>query len=296
MNRDLPPEIELGTEQAEQSVISILMGYEFALDGIDLRPEHFSADYLRAIYAELIKQIADGKGVSILTLHERLSGTVTLDELQAIAQCHDHSAKPIKRLAEQIIERYKSRQLHALAGRMSMLAFDDSPIATRIDQAQAELSKLVTAEDADEWVDAHTGAMRHSALLERREAGADRGIETGLYDLDEMLDGGLQRGNLVVLGARPSMGKSAIALTIGLHIAKTYNVGFMSMEMSVSDVMDRQAAILGNASISFIKRPTKGLDYNKIVDGIELAKSLKFRVSDRSGLNILQVKSKARAL
>lgn len=286
----------LTTEAAEQAIISILIGYEYALDDIDIKPEHFSAPYTRQIFAELLQQIADGKGTSIFTLHEKLCDVVSLDELQAIAGCHEHSKRPLKRLCAQVIDRYQSRQLHALAGRLSTLAFEDTPIADRIDKAQAEIAKLVTKQDADEWTDSHTGAINHLALIELRESGVNNGISTGLYDLDEMLDGGLQRGNLVVIGARPSMGKSAIALSIGLHVAQNHHVGFLSMEMSVSDVMDRQTAILGELSISFIKRPSKGLDYAKLVNAVEAAKHLKFRISDKSGVNILQVRSKARAL
>lgn len=286
----------LTTEAAEQSIISILIGYEYAIDDIDIKPEHFSTDYLRAIFAELLLQIADGKGTSIFTLHEKLGNIVTIQELAAIAECHQHTNRPLKRLCAQVVDRYQSRQLHALAGRLSTLAFEDTPIADRIDKAQAEIAKLVTKQDADEWVDSHTGAMKHLELIDLRESGVNQGISTGLYDLDEMLDGGLQRGNLVVIGARPSMGKSAIALSIGLHVAQLHNVGFISMEMSVADLMDRQTAILGELSISFIKRPSKGLDYSKLVMAVEAAKHLKFRMSDKSGLNILQIRSKARAL
>jgi replicative DNA helicase len=61
-------------------------------------------------------------------------------------------------------------------------------------------------------------------------------------------------------------------------------------------VRDRQAAILSRAPIGAIKRPHKGLEYDRIVDGVERAKTLRWFVSDKSGLNIMQVRSKARAL
>ena len=58
-------------------------------------------------------------------------------------------------------------------------------------------------------------------------------------------------------------------MTVGLNVARDYCVGFLSMEMPHSDVRDRQAAILSRAAIGFIKRPAQGLDYDRIVDGVE---------------------------
>lgn len=288
----------LSSEQAEQSIISIILGWEPAVESIEfLRPEHFSKDYTRAIFAEILKQIEDGKGVDLLTLHEGVKSIISLQDLNAIAQSHDYTkGGGIVRLAHLVLDRSRARQLHAVSDVIAGLAFEQGPIAERVDRAQAALAGLETTEDSDEWVDAYSAALRHSEVLERRESGEDRGIVTGLHDLDEMLDGGMQRGNLIVVGARPSMGKTAIALTVALHAAESYPVGFLSMEMSESDIMDRQTAVLGRVSMSSIKRPKKGLDYARVVDAVELAKSRKFFFSDKGGLNILQVRSKARAL
>jgi replicative DNA helicase len=180
---------------------------------------------------------------------------------------------------------------------MSELAFEAGPVQERIDKAQAELSALCDEDRAgDDWVDAYTGAIKHLELLERREAGACSGMPTGLVDLDEMMDGGICRGNLTIVGARPAMGKTALGMTIGLHMAQRYSVGMLSMEMPHNDVRDRQAAILSMAPLGHIKRPSKGLEYERIVDGVERSKALKWFVSDQSGLTILQVRSKARGL
>lgn len=287
----------LSSEQAEQSIISIVLGWAPAIESVEfLRPEHFSRDYTRAIYAELLKQIADGNGVDVLTLHERLSHVISLPDLHAIAQSHDYGSGGIVRLAQMVVGRARARQLHSVSETIAGLAFEHGPISERIDRAQAALAGLEVFEDADDWTDGYSAAVRHSEVLERRESGADRGITTGLLELDEMLDGGMQRGNLIVVGARPSMGKTAIALTIALHAAETCPVGFLSMEMSEADIMDRQTAVLGRIPMSSIKRPKKGLDFSRVIDAVELAKTRKFYFSDKGGLNILQVRSKARAL
>lgn len=289
----------ISTDQIEAATLSILMGFPAAFDEVSdrLRPEHFQVDVYRSIYAELSRQMADGKGYDVMTLAQALDGVVSLQEIDEVSRSHDHSRRGLDRHVQTLIDAARSRQLHALSHKLAELAFESGPVQDRIDRAQAEVAKLDDASSrTDDWVDAHTAAIEHIGTLEAREAGAMHGIPTGLMDLDELLDGGVQRGNLVVIGARPAMGKTALAMTIGLSIARDYSVGLLSLEMPHADVRDRQAAILSRASISDIKRPKRGLDFQRIVDGVERAKTLRWHVSDQSGLNILQVRSKARAL
>lgn len=289
---------QLRSEQTEAAALSILINFPAAFDDVSdrLRPEHFTNDDNRAIYAELCSQMAAGKGVDTITLVEALDGVVPPDVLLGVSSYNDHSPRGIARHVQTLVDTFKARQLHGLSYKLAELAFDDGPIQDRIDKAQAEVAKLDDAEQTDDWVDAHTAAIKHLDLLDARQSGAIKGIATGLTDLDEMLHGGMYRGNLVVIGARPAMGKTALAMTVGLSVARDYCVGFLSMEMPHSDVRDRQAAILSRAAIGFIKRPAQGLDYDRIVDGVERAKTLRWFVSDKSGLNIMQVRSKARAL
>lgn len=300
MKTDAPAPLKyatLSSEEAEQFLLSMIYRHPYMLDKIEfLEPEHFSKDYTRVIFVELRRQLIDGKPVDLLSLRERTNNVVPLDELQDIVECANGYVVGAERLARTIVEKHSARKLQETAERITALAYEMGPINDRIDRAVSALSSLETTEDSDEWVDAYSAALRHTEVLERRESGEDRGITTGLLDLDEMLDGGMQPGNLVVLGARPSMGKTAIALTIALHVAQEHPVGFLSMEMSEADIMDRQTAVLGQLSMSAIKRPKKGLDFGQVLESVERAKTRKFFFSDKGGLNILQVRAKARAL
>lgn len=285
-------------EHIEAAALSILINFPAAFDDVSdrLRPEHFAVDAHRVIYAELCRQMAAGNGCDVMSIVDALQGVLEVSNVLQVASYNNHSARGIARHVQTLVDTFKARQLHGLSYKMAELAYDAGPVQDRIDQAQAEVAKLDDVEQSDDWVDAHTAAIKHLDLLEQRQDGKLKGMPTGLHDFDEMLDGGLSRGNLVVIGARPAMGKTALAMTIGLFMAQAQSVGFLSMEMPHSDVRDRQAAILSRASIGMIKRPHKGLEYDRIVDGVEKAKTLRWFVSDKSGLNIMQVRSRARAL
>jgi replicative DNA helicase len=284
------------TEVSEMSIVSILMNSPQAFDECEkLKPEHFVTDWLRSVYVEMKRQHSKGP-FDIITLSESLTDVVGLQDLNTLCQYHGYSSRAIEIHVKKLIDASKSRQLYKMGGMLHSLAFETSPIQERVDRVGLELAKLEDKEDFGEWISAHESAIKHLELIEQREAGINNGMASGLHDLDNMLDGGFQRGNLVVIGARPAMGKSALGLTVGLYMAQTYQVGFISMEMSRADIADRQAAILGSISISNIKQPKKGLQYDRLVDAVELSKSRNFYVVEQAGLTILQVKAKAKAL
>jgi len=85
---------------------------------------------------------------------------------------------------------------------------------------------------------------------------------------------------------------------VGLHMAQDYSVGMLSMEMPHRELRDRMTAMLGRVPLSTVIRPTKGdgLEWGRVLEGTDTAKRLNFRVSDQGGLNINQVRAKARNL
>lgn len=294
MKFENPETLMPSVETSEFSILSILMNSPQAFDECEkLKPEHFQTENLRALYVEMQSQHRKGP-FDLVTLSEALVFDVV--ELHKIQEYHGYSSRAIEIHVRKLIDASKSRQLYQMGGLLHTLAFETTPIQERVDQVSAELTKLEDKEDFGEWISAHESSIKHLELLEEREAGVNTGMATGLVSLDHLLDGGFQRGNLVVIGARPAMGKSALGLTIGLHMAQTMTVGFISMEMSRSDIADRQAAILGSISISSIKQPKKGLQYDRVVDAVEKSKQRRFFVVEQGGLNIMQVKSKSKAL
>lgn len=279
---------------SEQAVVSILLNFPAAMEECHaLTGEHFSSDLMRLIFEEIRRQ---QKAYDVVTIAQALGDSVEITELHKISTYNDHSPRGITRHVSDLIEAHKSRKLFQLGELAQELALEKSPVNGRVDQVSAALMALEDREDFGEWVSAHDAAMAHLELIEARAEGKNSGMPTGFNDLDELLDGGLQPGNFFVIGARPSMGKSALGLTIGLSMAERCCVGFISMEMSRSEISDRQAAILGSIGIGSIKRPSKGLQYDRIIESIEASQRRKFFVVEQGGLNIMQVKAKAKAL
>lgn len=286
--------------EAERGVLGALLLDNAAFDRVSdrLKPEHFYTEGNRAIYAEVSRQIAAGKPCDVVTVAAAMGGQTTLAHLNDLAQ-YVPSASAIKRYADLVIERHKSRALKAVSAEIAELAQDHTrTIDDRVEAATGQLAKLLDEAPRDDWVGAYEGMAQHTAVLEDRASGKNLGMPTGLDDLDDVLSGGLRPGSLVIIGARPSMGKTALGMTIGLHAAQTYSVGMLSMEMSRSDVNDRLIAMLGRVSLSSVLRPnrTPQLDWSRVTDGIEAARVRAFQVSDQSGLNIIQVRNKARNL
>lgn len=291
------PRPSIASTEAEHGLIGGLLLDNRAFDLIDenLKPEHFTTEFTREVFSEIARQITSGKLCDPVTVFYAMGQRVTLQTLNEMAQ-YMPSAASIRRYAGIVIERSKSRSLLSVSAEISGLAHDHSrSISDRIESAQGQLVKLMDEAPRDEWVSAFDGMVQHTQTLEDRSDGKVKAWPTGLVDIDDFLEGGLRPGELVIVGARPSMGKTALAMTIGLNMARDHVVAMLSMEMPHNELRDRQIAMLGGVSLSDVKRPNKkGLSWDRVSDGIDRAKQLNFYASDQGGLNINQVRSKAR--
>lgn len=284
---------------AEQAIVGGLMMENGLFDLADgLTADDFYVADHRAVYAVLASLMAAGKGADVVTVWEAMkdAGGIDLTYLNGLCQFQP-SAANFRRYVEIVRGHALSRRLMAAGDEIVTIACDaERAFDERLEQATALLNGLQAPEGRDEWVTAADGMVLHSKVLEDRAEGKRSAWPTGLDDLDEALDGGLIPGALYVLGARPSMGKTAMGMTIGLNMAKQRPVGMLSMEMSHSDLNDRITAMLSHVSMSMVKRPHKGLQWDRLIDGCERAKTLQWFASDESNLTINKVRVKARRL
>jgi replicative DNA helicase len=292
--------------ESESSVLGALLldnrGWQAVADV--LAADDFYRHEHRLIFTATAALLNGNKPADVFTVLDALEKTGGATEaggmgyLNSLAQCVA-GASNIRHHAGIVRERAILRKLIAASDGIATSAFntDGRPVEAVLEEAERAIFAIRQADaPRDEWIGAYEGMLAHSALLERRNAGELSAWPTGLADLDDYLEGGLRPGELVIVGARPSMGKTALGLTIGVHMAASRPVAMLSMEMSHMEVNDRLTAMLGNVSMSAVKRPNRGegLEWSRVLEGVEKAKQLRLRVSDQGGLTINQVRSKAR--
>lgn len=298
IERAIPHSIE-----HEQSVIGALLIDNDSIDRMgDLRAEHFYRGDHRAIFVQIVKMIESGIGADVITVYERMnaegraSDVGGLKYLNDLAQSTPSSAN-IARYAEIVRDRAQKRGLLSVAAEIqdSVGATPDSA-GVLIDRASAKLEALGEATIKREPKLAAQGLVDHISALERRSTGSDRVISTGLDDIDRQLNGGLRPGWLVILAARPGMGKTALALNIATHVAVEHSALFLSMEMPESEIHDRNIASLGRVPLDTVMQAPEDDNefWNRVTAATMKIKDLNLYIDDQAALRMLDVRSKAR--
>ena len=195
------------------------------------------------------------------------------------------------------------RRLIQSASEITNLAFtEEGEIETILDNAEQKLFNISQKHLKQNFVSIstvlHETFERIDLLHKDKDQGRLRGLPTGFFDLDKKL-GGLQKSDLIILAARPSMGKTSLALDImryvGVH-TKT-PVGIFSLEMSKDQLVDRLLA--AQTDIDFWKIRTGQLedaDFEKLQEGMGILADSPIFIDDAAGGNIMEIRTKARRL
>lgn len=294
MKRDALPREAPHSTEAEQSVIGALLVDNAALERLGdlLRPEDFyHADY-GAMFATLQALILAGKPADAITVYE--AGGHAVPDLYALAASVP-SAANAQRYAQIVHERALERRLFSLhdAAAQAVLA-GRGDVAAQVDKSVTELLKLLQAHHATEPHD--VGGLLGDWLdqLQQMAGGQSAAMGTGLADLDRITSGGIWPGEMWVIGARPSMGKSAISLTLARHMATDYSVLFLSQEDSLRMLLARMVASAGRVNLADLRNPQRADNdiWGGVTDGVERLRALNLRIDDQAGLTLLDVRRK----
>lgn len=306
MNAPYEPAVPPQSLDAEQAVLGGLILDNGAIDRLgDLQREQFYAHENGLIFEHAQRLAMLNKPIDVVTLHDSIKASGHEVDLRYLndLMTNTPSAANIGRYAEIVREKALLRGMLAAAHRVHEIVAGPMPAADKLDAAQAEFGKLAETTTRREPASIREALSRYVEDLDQRFHGQapNPGIPTGLTDLDAILNGGIRRGALVTLGARPGMGKSALGETIALNAALgEYGVLFLSMEMPELEVTERAIANVGRIAATTLARADSSMNHTdawpRITHAAQRLQDTSLFIDDEPGLSLLQVVTKARAV
>jgi replicative DNA helicase len=298
--------------EAEQSVLGGLLLDNLAWDrAADLltdsdfyRLEH------RLIFSAIGALVAQTKPADVITVFEQLQSLGNADDvgglayLNALAQSVP-SAANLRRYAEIVRERAILRKLIAASDDIATTAFNPQgrPVPQILDEAEGKILKI--GEEGARQRQGFQGIDKLVVSLidrvtELYENGAEEvtGVRTGFFDLDRNT-AGLQKGDLLVLAARPSMGKTAFALNIAENVAVQEGLPVLvfSMEMGASQLALRLVGSLGRIDQTHLRTGKLGDDeWGRLAEAVDKLKQAQIFIDETPGLTAAELRARARRM
>jgi replicative DNA helicase len=303
LERALPHNID-----AEKSLLgAILVNNEYYYRVIEfLRPEDFYLDAHRIVFRHMIGLIEKSRAIDLVTIQEdllrasQLESTGGIAYLSTLTEGMPHLVN-VDHYVEIIREKALLRQLINSTNKIMAECFDQADPAEEIlDRAEQALFNLSEKRIKTGFVSIKDLELKATQFLEKlyNERDMITGVATGFVDLDRMTSG-LQPSDLVILAARPSMGKTALSLNIAQHVAlkKKSCVGIFSLEMSKEQLLMR---LLCSEAMVDAHRVRTGYiskeDFRKLIEALGSVTRAPIFVDDSSSLSVMEMRAKCRRL
>ena len=295
-------------EEAEACVLGAILIDKDAIVTVAefLRPEHFYKDANSSIYRALLELYEDRQPIDVVTLKERLKKQKTLTKIGGFSYLadlvnHVPTAAHVEEYGRIVQDSYTKRELISAASKMTENAFDDSQEAKGVlDNAEQQIFSLSQRHLKQVFLPIkETLAESFDRLDElHKSAGGLRGVSSGFKDLDDTL-AGMQNSNLLILAARPGIGKTALALGMARHAAvkEKLPVGIFSLEMSREELVDR--LLVAQADIDAWKLKTGRLsedDFSALSEAMGILAEAPLFIDDTPAISVLEMRTKARRL
>ena len=298
--------------EAEQSVLGGLLLDNLAWDKCSdlLSDGDFYRHEHRHIYAAIGGLIGSSKPADVITVFEALQSLGKAEDcgglayLNALAQSVP-SASNVRRYAEIVRERAVLRKLISASDEIATTAFNPQgqPVSQILDEAESRIFRIgeegsrgnAGFQPMDKLVQALIDRVQE---LEANGSEDVTGIRTGFYDLDRMT-AGLQKGDLIVLAARPSMGKTAFALNIAEHVAvqEGLPVAVFSMEMGASQLALRVVGSLGRIDQQHLRTGRlRDDEWERLPEAASKLSEAPMFIDETPGLNPAELRARARRL
>ena len=294
--------------EVEEAVLGAIMLEKDAFSKVSeiLTVETFYERKNQLVFEAIRRLALEQKPIDILTVNQQLIADGTLDEIGgpyyiASLTAKVGSASHIEYHANIIAQKYLQRQLISYAGSIEAAAFDETcDVDETMQKAEAELFQLSQRNIRNGVIQIDPVIQEALLKIEQAANRADglSGLPTGFHDLDKMTSG-WQATDLIIVAARPAMGKTAFALSMIKNMGVDYNipVGIFSLEMSKLQLVNR---LLQNVcEITGDKVKSGRLDKDEwfqLTAKVSALQGAPIYVDDTSGLSIFELRTKARRL
>lgn len=303
----LPERVPPQNIEAEQAVLGAMLIKKEAIVEVQeiLQPDDFYREAHRIVYEAMLELSGNDEAVDLVTLTEQLRKNEQLEKiggLPFITQLANAvpTAANVGYHAKIVKEKAELRNLINAATKIASAAYEDTDSVENImDEAEKSILAVANRQSGGAFESMKSIVMRTferiNVLYESK--GGLTGISSGFKDLDK-LTSGLQKSDLILVAARPSMGKTAFTLNIaaycGLHDCK---VAFFSLEMSKEQLMQRMMCSEGGIDATRLR--TGQLDegeWNRLVETADRLSRAPIFIDDTAGITVMELRSKARRL
>src|SRR3989344_6201603 len=295
--------------EAEQALLGAIMLKPEAMHDVsaDIRPESFYADKQREFYRAIFETFIKGDPIDLLSVSTRLKTNGQLERVGGAT----YLTELIENVPAASNALYYSTQVHNKSMLRGLIhAGDDiaelgfgnpDNIDATLDQAEKKVYEVTNQTTVQKFVTIGSALTEAWDRFEHLSANHEdiRGVPTGFTALDSLVSG-LQQSDLIILAARPSVGKTTFALDVARHAAVKYkkSVGIFSLEMSAGQLVDRMLA--SEAGVDSWKLRTGKLKSDQEFEAVQAAMArlseASIHIDDQPGTNILKMRSYARRL
>lgn len=304
MNREMPH-----SNEAEQAILGAMLVYPNVTrvvfdQGLDR--EDFYLDIHQRIFHAMEYLTDNGKPIDVTSLITRLQDSEELhlvggaDYIVKLSDTAVSSANSVHYI-ELIKSRAHLRRLIETAQRIAEEGFDTgNELDDVMDQAEREILSVTRSRKATEFKSSREVISTVIQELIRLRSTTDHvtGVKTGYIDLDRMTNG-FQRGDLIILAARPAMGKTAFALNLALNASQYNNgaVAIFSLEMPAESLMKRIMSAKSQVESNKLRSGNMSdADFNKLNESANELSASKIFIDDSSNIKIAEIYSKCRKL
>lgn len=301
IKRVLPHSIE-----AEQAVVgAMLMDRDAILTSSEIIcGEDFYQSAYGVIFDAIVEIYNEGKPVDLITLQERLKERDVPAEISSLEFVRDlvtavPTSANVKYYAEIVSEKSMLRRLIKLNDDISNMCYlGKEPMEAVLETTEKKVFELVQKRNTGDFVpikDVVLSALEKIELASKT-SGSVTGIPTGFLDLDYKM-AGLQPSDLILVAARPSMGKTAFVLNIAQHVAfkAKKSVAIFSLEMSKEQLVNRLFALESQVDSQSLRTGNlKDEDWEKLIESAGIIGKSNLIIDDTPGISISELRSKCR--